>query len=163
MKKREHTISGLVKNGAGVLFRVAEVFAKENINIKSLSVGETENDRVSRMTMVVYDDEIKIKLAEEKIGQIKEVIAIDDLTREDFIDRELALIKVSSRKGNVPQIMQIVEIYKASVVGVGKTTITVEMTGEEGKISGLIKLLAPYGIKSVSRTGKIAVRSGDEI
>ncbi|OGF46604.1 MAG: acetolactate synthase small subunit [Candidatus Firestonebacteria bacterium RIFOXYC2_FULL_39_67] len=163
MKKREHTISGLVRNGSGVLFRVAEVFAKEKINIKSLSVGETENEKIARMTIVVYDEERKIKLAEEKINNIKEVIAVDDLTIEDIIDRELALIKVSSKKDNVPQIMQIVEIYKASVVGVGNTTITIEITGEKGKIAGLIKLLTPFGIKSVARTGKIAVRRGDEI
>ncbi|OGF51013.1 MAG: acetolactate synthase small subunit, partial [Candidatus Firestonebacteria bacterium RIFOXYA2_FULL_40_8] len=147
----------------GVLFHVAEVFAKEKINIKSLSAGETENEKISRMTIVVYDNEDKIELAEEEIGKIKDVISVDDLTREDFIDRELALIKVSSAKDNIPQIMQILEVYKASVVGVGNTTLTVEITGEGGKIAGLIKLLTPFGIKSVSRTGKIALRRGDDL
>jgi len=163
MKKREHTISGLVNNAPGVLLQITGIFTKEKINIKSLAVGETEDPKVSRMTIVVLDDESKIKLAENEIRKIKEVIAIDDLTRKDFIDRELTLIKIKSDKENMPQIMQIVEIFRANIVGFGKTTITVEMTGDEEKINGIINLLMPFGIKSLVRTGKIALKRGDDI
>lgn len=163
MKKREHTISGLAKNVPGVLFKVAEVFTKEGINIKSLSAGETEDSNVSRIIIVVYDDEHKIKLAEERIGKLEGIISIDDLTRKEMIDRELVLIKVSSPKETISQIMQIVEIFRANVVGVGNTTITIEMTGDEEKINGFIKLLIPFGIKSIARTGKIALKRSDEI
>ena len=163
MKKREHTISGLVNNAPGVLLQITGIFTKEKINIKSLAVGETEDPKVSRMTIVVLDDESKIRLAENEIRKIKEVIAIDDLTRKDFIDRELTLVKIKSDKENMPQIMQIVEIFRANIVGFGKTTITVEMTGDEEKINGIIKLLMPFGIKSLVRTGKIALKRGDDI
>ena len=163
MKKREHTISGLVRNTPGGLFKIAEVFAKERINIKSLAVGGTEDDELTRMTIVVYDEEAKIQLAEEKIKKLKEVELFDDLTREGFIDRELLLIKVSTDNETTSQIMQIVEIFRANVVGVGNTTMTIEVAGEEEKINGLIKLLKPFGIKSIARTGKIALKRSDEV
>lgn len=163
MKRREHTISGLFKNVPGVLFKIAKVFAQEEINIKSLAAGETEDSNVSRLIIVVYDEEHKIRLAEDKIRKIKEAIAIDDLTRKEFVDRELVLVKVGCSKENISQIMQIAEIFRANVVGVGKTTMTLEMTGDEEKINGLIKLLIPFGIKSLARTGKIALKRGDEI
>ncbi|MFH1824862.1 MAG: acetolactate synthase small subunit [Candidatus Firestonebacteria bacterium] len=161
--KREHTISGLVSNQSGVLCKIAGVFAKKKVNIKSLSAGETENSGVSRIIIVVYDEEGKIRLAEKEVKKLKEVIILDDLTRKEFINRELVLIKVKFSKDNISQIMQISEIFRSNVVGVGNTTITIEMSGDAEKIDGFVKLLIPFGIKSIARTGKIALKRGDEI
>jgi acetolactate synthase-1/3 small subunit len=161
--KREHTISGLVNNQAGVLCKIAGIFAKKNVNIKSLSVAETEDSKISRMIIVVYDEDEKIKLAEKEAKKLKEVIRLDDLTKKEFVNRELVLVKVKFSKENISQIMQIVEIFRANIVGVGNTTITIEMSGDVEKINSFIKLLVQFKIKSIARTGKIALKRGDEI
>lgn len=159
---KEHTISGLVKNQPGVLFKIAKVFGEANINIKSLVVGETEDESLSRMTIVVKAPENLIKKVEDKLQHIMYVKKIDDLSAGEFLARELVLIKVASGKTDSLKIMQIAEIFHAEVVGVGKETLTLEMTGDEEKTKGFIQLLKPFGIKSLARTGRIAIKRNDE-
>lgn len=163
MAKREHTISGLVKNKAGILFEIAKTFKDEGINIKSIAAGETEDPALSRVIIVVDAEDRTIEEAEEKLKKMPDVKKVDDLTAGEFVAKELVMIKVGTTKEEALKIMQIAEIFRAEVIGVGEKTMTLEMTGEEEKVKGFIKMLKPFGIRSMARTGKIALKVGDEI
>lgn len=162
-KISKHTISGLAQNKPGVLAQIADEFKQYNVNIKSISAGETEKPNVSRIVISVegHDDEVKKIINDLK--QVKAIIAIDDLADKNFIDRELALIKMMVDDETTLKIMQIVEIFRANVVGMGMETITVELSGNEEKVNGFIKMLKPYGIRSMCRSGVIGLKRGDEI
>jgi len=157
----EHTISGLAKNQPGVLAQIASFFGKHGINIKSLAVGETENEKVSRLTIVVEAKEEMLRNIVEQLNKLDEIIKLDDLTRNEFIDRELILVKLVAREETMPKVMQLVEIFRANVVGVGMNTLTIEMSGDHEKINGILRLLKKYGIKALARTGKLAMKRDD--
>ncbi|XPV77828.1 MAG: acetolactate synthase small subunit [Desulfovibrio sp.] len=162
------TISALVENKPGVLAKMAEAFSSQDLNIKSISCGETEKPEISRMVICIDSGEIEtegeksITNVTEFIGSLDFVISVDDLARKEFVDRELALIKVDMEPETTAQLMQIFEIFRADVVGMGNTTITAEITGDKDRVDGLIKMLTPFGIKSMCRTGMIALKRGDE-
>lgn len=158
----EHTISGLAKNKPGVLAKIADFFGTKGINIKSLAAGETADGNVSRLTIVVNADDRTLTDIVKHLNKLDEIIELDDLTREEFIDRELILVKVAINEETMPKVMQLVEIFRANVVGVGKKTLTIEMSGDHEKINGVLRLFKHYGIKSLARTGKIAVKRADE-
>lgn len=162
-KISKHTISGLAQNIPGVLAQIADEFKQYNVNINSISAGETEKADVSRIVISVegHDDEVR-KIIKD-LNQFKAIISVDDLADKNFIDRELALIKVMVNDETTTKIMQIVEIFRANVVGMGVETITIELTGNEEKVTGFIKMLAPYGIRSMCRSGVIGLKRGDEI
>lgn len=157
-----HTLSALVVNRPGVLAETTMEFKKHALNIKSISCGETENSAISRMVICVDAEEGEIEAIETALRSMDFVLQIDDLARREFVDRELVMIKLLREADKLSQIMQILEVFRANVVGMGETTITVEMSGDEDRVEGLIKLLAPFGIKSMCRTGKIALKRGDE-
>jgi len=158
----KHTLSALVVNRSGVLAEMALEFKKHALNITSISCGETENPGVSRMVICVDAPEDEIEAIEAAMRSMDFMLQIDDLARREFVDRELVMIKLLRKPETLSQLMQILEVFRASVVGMGETTITVEMTGDEDRVEGLIKLVAPFGIKSMCRTGKIALKRGDE-
>ena len=158
----KHTLSALVANRPGVLAEMALEFKKHNLNITSISCGEGENREVSRMVICLDAPEEEIAAIAAAVGAMDCVMQMDDLARREFVDRELVLIKVTREGEKLSQVMQILEVFRASVVGMGETTLTVEMSGDEDRVDGLIKLLAPFGIKSMCRTGKIALKRGDE-
>ena len=162
-KISKHTISGLAQNIPGVLAQISDEFKKYKVNIKSISAGETEKPDVSRIVISVegHDDEVQTIINDLK--QFKAIIAIDDLANKNFIDRELALIKIVVNDETTLKIMQICEIFRANVVGMGRETITIELSGNEEKVNGLIKMLTPYGIRSMCRSGVIGLKRGDEI
>lgn len=157
-----HTISALVKNSPGVLHRMAAEFDKYFINIKSISAGETENPEISRMVIRAEAKNDEIERITQAMTEMSFVIQVDDLERKEFVDRELVLIKVARNKDNITQLMQIFEVFRASVVGMGQITITVELSGDQERIDGLIQILEPFGIKGLCRTGMIALKRGDE-
>lgn len=158
----KHTISALVKNVPGVLAGMAAAFGEAGLNIRSISCGETENPSISRMVISVEADNRKVEKVTEIMQDMDSVIQIDDLARKDFVDRELAMIKVDMKPENTTQIMQILEVFRAGVVGIGETTVTAEISGDQERVEGLIKLLAPFGIKSMCRSGRIALKRGDD-
>jgi acetolactate synthase I/III small subunit len=158
----KHTISALVENRPGVLADMAEEFKKYDLNIKSISCGETEKPEASRMVICVEAEDEEIRRITEEMTRMDFVIQVDDLARKDFVDRELVLLKVSMDKDSATRIMQVFEVFRANVVGMGQKSITVEMTGDSERVEGLIKMLAPYGIKSMCRTGLIALKRGDD-
>ncbi|MGL1863508.1 MAG: acetolactate synthase small subunit [Pseudodesulfovibrio sp.] len=158
----KRTISALAKNEPGVLAELSTQFGKSDANILSLAAGETENPEVSRIVLRLEGDDAAIDAAEQYLDSLDSIIQIDDLSRKDFVDRELVMIKIAMSPANTGQLMQIFEVFRASVVGMGQETITVEMSGDQERIEGLIQMLVPYGIKSMCRSGMIALKRGDE-
>lgn len=156
------TISALVKNRPGVLAEMAEAIRKHNVNIRSISAGETEDPLISRLTIGLDGSDEDIERITQDIGRMDMVIAMDDLRRKEFVDRELVLIKVNMDPADTSRIMQIFEVFRAGVVGMGQRTITVEMSGDRERVDGLINMLKPHGIKSLCRSGMIALKRGDE-
>lgn len=158
----KRTLSALAKNKPGVLAELAAEFGKSDANILSLAAGETENPEVSRIVLRIEGDDSAIDNAEQYLNSLDAIIQIDDLSRKDFVDRELVMIKIAMSPENTGQLMQIFEVFRANVVGMGQETITVELSGDQERIEGLIQMLVPYGIKSLCRSGMIALKRGDE-
>ena len=154
---KKHTISALVENHFGVLARVAGLFSSRGFNIDSLSVGETEDPSVSRMTIVVKADDRILEQVTKQLNRLADVIKVIDLTTQDFVDRELVLIKVNTTKTARSEIMEIVHVFRGQIVDISPTTMTVEATGTEGKINAILGMLRPFGIKEIGRTGKVAL------
>lgn len=158
----KHTISALVANRAGVLADMALAFKTYALNIQSISCGETEKPEVSRMVICLEAPDEAMAEITAAVAAMDFVIQVDDLARKEFVDRELVLIKVQRTSAGLSQLMQILEVFRASVVGMGEASLTVELSGDSERVEGLIKMLAPFGILSMARTGKIALKRGDE-
>jgi acetolactate synthase-1/3 small subunit len=155
-----YVLSALVQNHAGVLSRVSGLFSRRGYNIDSLTVGETQEPGVSRMTIVVRGDEATIEQIQKQLEKLVEVGAVRLLDFGKSVHRELALVKVSATHQNRSDIMQIANVFRARVVDVSHETLTLEVTGDEGKVDGLIELLEPYGIRELARTGIAALDRG---
>lgn len=152
-----HTISVLVTNEFGVLSRISGLFSGRGFNIESLTVAETMDPKVSRMTIVTSGDDNVLEQVNKQLNKLINVIKVHDFTGEECIERELALIKVSSTPENRAEILSIVDIFRAKVVDVSPRSYTVEITGDEEKIAAITELLRPFGIKETVRTGRIAM------
>lgn len=158
-----HIISVEVENRFGILARIASLFSARGFNIDSLAVGETEDPTVSRITMVVPGDDQIIEQVIKQLRKLIDVIKVVDLTNQDTIERELVLVKVSAKRTDRAEIMRIVDIFRARIVDVHPFSFTIEATGTEDKIKGILTLLRPFGIKKLIRTGKITLaREGKE-
>lgn len=157
-----HTISALVQNKPGVLAAMALVFQRHDINIRSISCGETEREDVSRMIICVEAEDGKIRAVTDEIASLDFVLRLEDLSGQELMDRELVMIKVRITRESVSQILQIFEVFRANVVDMGNQTISAELSAPQGKVAGLIRTLAPHGIVSLSRTGLIALSRGDD-
>ncbi len=153
----KHTVSVLVENHFGVLARISGLFSGRGFNIDSLSVGETEDSTISRITLVVTGDDFVLEQIMKQLNRLVDVIKVNDLTKDEFIDRELALIKVDADARTRPEIMQIVDIFRAKILDVAPKSLTIEVTGAEGKVQGMISLLHGFHIREVVRSGKIAI------
>ena len=154
----KHIVNVLVENKPGVLARISGLFSARGFNIDSLAVGETENPDTSRMTLVVRGDDRVLEQVTKQLHKLIDVIKITDFVGEKPIARELLLVKVSLTKGTKPQILQTVNNFpEARIADVGEKTITIEIVGEEDRIQTILDLLRPFGIKALSRTGKIAL------
>ncbi len=157
---RYHTIAALVEDKPGVLTRVASLFRRRGFNIASLAVGKSELAGLSRMTFVVDGDQYTVDQATKQLDKLIDVVRVSDITSEDLVARELALIKVKSTPETRGEIIEIVHLFRANVVDVGTQTLVVEITGEEEKINALINLLEPFGIAEMMRTGRVAMVRG---
>jgi len=155
-----HTISVFVENKFGVLARIAGLFSARGFNIDSLSVGETIDPTVSRMTIVSKGDDQIIEQVIKQLRRLIEVIKVIDLTQSDFVEREMVMIKVQANQSNRAEILRITDIFRGKIVDVNPYTMTVESTGDENKIKALIDLLRPLGIKEIARTGKVSMARG---
>lgn len=155
-----HTISILVENRSGVLARVSHVFARRGFNLESLAVSRTEDPTVSRMTVVVAGDDEAFTQIGKQLFKLIDVIKVIDHTRDDLVSRELALIKVSANSSTRSEVIQIAQAFKAKLVDIEEDSIIVEVTGKEAKVDGLQKMLEPFGILELVRTGKIVLVRG---
>ena len=155
-----HTISVLVVNQSGVLSRISGLFSGRGYNIESLNVAETNDSGISRMTIVTRGDDKKIEQVTKQLNKLVDVIKVIDLTEENFVDRELILVKMNAEARVREEILRIVDIFRAKVIDVNPDSYTVEITGDEGKIKGFLDLLKPLGIKEVVRSGRIAISRG---
>lgn len=153
----KHTISVLVEDEAGVLTRIAGLFARRGFNIESLAVGPAETSGISRITMVVPGDEDTIEQLTKQLHKLINVIKVTDITQIPCIERELMLVKVSANSGNRSEVLQIVQIFRAKVVDISDDSLTLEVVGDPGKMVAIISMLTKFGIKEIARTGKIAL------
>ena len=156
----KHTLSVLVENEFGVLSRVASLFSARGFNIESLCVAETLDPTLSLMTIVTRGDEMIMEQITKQLNKLINVIKVTDLTPKKFVDRELVLIKMKATRTNRAEILRISDIFRGKVVDVSHKTLTIEATGDEGKLEAMIELLKPLGIKEIARTGKIAILRG---
>lgn len=154
------TISVLVENHPGVLFRIAGLFSRRGFNIDSLAVGTTENPDVSRMTIVVEGDEYIVEQVKKQLNKLVDVIKVSKIGRHEAVTRELILIKVDADPQIRSEIIQIAEIFRANIVDVSRNSLTIELTGDKNKVVAFEELLKPFGIKELVRTGVIAVNRG---
>ena len=152
-----HTISVLVDNEFGVLSKVSGLFSGRGFNIESLCVAETLDPKVSRMTIVTTGDDQVVEQITKQLNKLINVIKVSDLTAEEHIERELAMIKVNVDAKDRAEILSIVDIFRAKVIDVSPITYTIEMTGDNEKVKAIMELLKPFGIKEIVRTGKIAM------
>jgi len=153
----KHIISVEVENRFGILARIASLFSARGFNIDSLAVGETEDPTVSRITMVVPGDNQVIEQVIKQLRKLIDVIKVVDLTSKPTVTRELILARVNARGKDRDEIMRLVEIFRARIVDVHPESLTLEVTGDEEKINGILTLLKPFGIKKLVRTGKVAL------
>jgi acetolactate synthase-1/3 small subunit len=155
----QNTLIALVENKPGVLNRVASLFRRRNFNIESLSVGQTENPEISRMTIVV-DDDVDARKVEANLYKLVNVIDVQDVTNQAAVTRDLALIKVKCPAEKRAEVASLADIFRAKIVDVAKNSVIVQITGTEDKIEGLIELLRPIGILEMVRTGQVAMMRG---
>lgn len=157
----KHTLSVLVENRPGVLSRVAGLFSRRGYNIESIAVGATETPGISRMTIVVDGATCHVESIIKNLHKLIEVLKVSDLTEDAKVDRELLLIKVKADASTRPEILQIVQIFRAHIVDVSENSLIVEVTGDQEKVEGILNLLRPFGIREIVRTGVIAMARGN--
>lgn len=157
-----HVISVLVRNSSGVLTRVSGLFARRGFNIDSLTVGRTENSEISRMTIALNGDDAVLEQFIKQLNKLEDVLRVLQLKPEESVFRELVLIKVKATSENRGAINEVVKIFRSKIIDVSTDTLTIELTGDESKISALIKLMEGYGIMELVRTGVSALERGDK-
>ena len=158
---KQHIISVLVENKAGVLARVSGLFSRRGFNIESLAVGTCETPGMSRITIVVIGDDMHIEQVKKQLNKLIDIIKITDITEKEHVARELALIKVHAEPGSQrSEVMQIAGIFRAKIIDVGAQTLILEITGDSEKIFAMESLLRPYGVLELVRTGRVALQRG---
>jgi acetolactate synthase-1/3 small subunit len=160
MTTTKHTVSVLVNNQPGVLQRVSGLFGRRGFNIESITVGESEELGLSRMVIVTTGDDSTLEQISKQLYKLIDVIKVVDLSSNPMVARELALIKVNAEPIMRPEILGIVETFRAAVVDIGPASIIVQVVGDSDKIDAMVELLRPYGIRELSRTGATAMIRG---
>ena len=160
MAPTKHTLIALVEDKPGVLNRMASLFRRRGFNIESIAVGHSELPHLSRMTIVVDGAAVMVEQVRKQLDKIVDVVKVTDITGDNIIARELALIKVKATSSTRSEIIQIVDIFRANIVDVASDSVTIEVTGDEEKINSLFDLLRGFGIKEITRTGRIAMARG---
>ena len=160
MTGTQHTLVALVEDKPGVLNRMASLFRRRGFNIDSIAVGHSELPDLSRITIVVNGSTPVVEQVRKQLDKIIDVIKVTEISSDEMVNRELALIKVKANSITRSEVMQIVDIFRANIVDVGSDSVTVEVTGDEDKIDSLCNLLRGFGIKELARTGRLAMTRG---
>ncbi|MEQ9671328.1 acetolactate synthase small subunit [Coleofasciculus sp. G2-EDA-02] len=153
----KHTLSVLVEDEAGVLTRIAGLFARRGFNIESLAVGPAEKVGISRITMVVPGDERSIEQLTKQLYKLINVIKVQDITTTPCVERELMLIKVNGSSSTRSEIIELAQVFRARVVDIAEDSLTIEVVGDPGKMVAIIQILSKFGLREIARTGKIAL------
>jgi acetolactate synthase-1/3 small subunit len=153
----KHTLSVLVEDEAGVLTRIAGLFARRGFNIESLAVGPAEQVGISRITMVVPGDEASIEQLTKQLYKLINVLKVQDITLTPCVERELMLIKVNATASNRAEVIELAQVFRARIVDISEETLTVEVVGDPGKMVALMQMLNKFGLREVARTGKISL------
>ena len=152
-----HTISVLVENKFGVLARVAGMFSGRGFNIDSLNVAPTQDATASRMTIVTHGDEATLEQICKQLNKLPDVLEVRDFRTNEYVDRELVLVKVAVNAKSRAEVMQSTDIFRAKIVDVQPKTLTIEITGNESKVEKFIGLMKTFGVQDLTRTGKVAM------
>jgi acetolactate synthase I/III small subunit len=155
-----HTFVVTVEDEPGVLNRVASLFRRRNYNIDSLTVGRSDTPGISRMTIVVPTDEAGAQRVEANLYKLVNVISVKDVTNMPAVYRDLAMIKVAATPAERPGIVHLVDVFRARIIDLAPDSLTIEITGAEDKIDGLLEVLRPYGVLEMARTGRVAMARG---
>jgi acetolactate synthase-1/3 small subunit len=159
--RMRHVLSAVVQNQPGVLAQISGMLSSRGFNIDSLAVGETEDPHLSRMTFVVMGDDRVLEQVRKQLEKIVTVVRVMDISREDYVERDLMLINVEAPPGRRSEIIDLTEIFRGRIVDVGPDQMMIEISGQERKVEAFIDVLRPYGIRELARTGRIAlVRCG---
>ena len=163
MSSRHRLLSLLVENHPGVLNKVSSMIRRRGMNITSLSVGETDDETVSRMTIAVDVGRAQADQAVKQLYKLIEVIKVADITEDPIVDRELVLAKVAAQRGDRSELLQIVDIFKAKIADVSPEAMVLEMSGPEDQVETFLELIRPFGIKEVARSGTVAMAKGRDL
>ncbi|MCC6382908.1 MAG: acetolactate synthase small subunit [Dehalococcoidia bacterium] len=155
-----HTVVAIVEDKPGVLMRVSSLFRRRGFNIESLTVGHSEEQGLSRITIVVDGESAPIEQVEKQLYKLIDVVKVSDLSGEEMVARELALLKVRCNNVNRHELLDIAQVFRADVVDIATNSIILQVVGDEDKIDGLVRMCEPYGIRELSRTGRIAMVRG---
>ena len=158
----KHVLSALVKNSSGVLSRVSGLFSRRGYNIDSLTVGRTEDPSISRMTITLMGDDNVLEQVKKQLNKLEDVVSVIDFKANESVYRELVLIKVKANAENRAAINETVKIFRSKIIDLSTDTLTIELTGNEDKISALINLMEEYGIEELVRTGVTALQRGEK-
>jgi acetolactate synthase-1/3 small subunit len=158
----KHVLSALVKNSSGVLSRVSGLFSRRGYNIDSLTVGRTEDPSISRMTITLMGDDNVLEQVKKQLNKLEDVVRVVDFKANESVYRELVLIKVKANAENRATINETVKIFRSKIIDLSTDTLTIELTGDENKISALINLMEEYGIEELVRTGVTALQRGEK-
>lgn len=153
----KHTLSVLVEDEAGVLTRIAGLFARRGFNIESLAVGPTETVGISRIIMVVPGDNDSIEQLTKQLYKLINVLKVNNITQTPCVERELILVKVNASASNRVEVIELAQVFRARIVDISEETVTIEVVGDPGKIVAIVQMLNKFGLKEVARTGKIAL------
>jgi acetolactate synthase-1/3 small subunit len=157
----KHTMIAWMEDKPGVLNRVAGLFRRRNFNIESLTVGHSETPGISRMTFVADGDARQMRQVQTQLSKLINVTCVQDVTDEPSVIRELALVKVNATSANRAEILQLVNIYRGSIIDVAMDSLVIQITGPEERVNSLINLLQNFGIKEMVRTGRVAMVRGN--
>ena len=160
MAETKHTLVALVEDKPGVLNRMASMLRRRGFNIESIAVGRSEVPHLSRMTIVVGGTTALVEQVRKQLDKVIDAVKVSDISGDDIIARELALIKVKATSSTRSEIMQVVDIFRANIVDVASDSVTVEVTGDEEKVDSLLNLLRGFGIREIVRTGRVAMVRG---
>jgi acetolactate synthase-1/3 small subunit len=160
VSSRHRLLSLLVENHPGVLNKVSSMIRRRGMNITSLTVGETDDDSVSRMTIAVDVGRATADQAVKQLYKLIEVVKISDITEDPIVDRELVLVKVAASRGDRSELLQIVDIFKGKIADVGVESMVLEMSGSEDQVDTFLELVRPFGIREVARSGTVAMARG---
>lgn len=153
----KHTLSVLVEDEAGVLSRIAGLFARRGFNIESLAVGPAEKMGVSRITMVVPGDDDSIEQLTKQLYKLVNVLKVQDITQTPCVERELMLLKVSATTATRTEVIELAQVFRARIVDISEESVTIEAVGDPGKMVAIVQMLNKFGIREIARTGKIAL------